>query len=539
MGTQSHWHSPVSLSSFSEPHLSIGSPSVRPLSIPSDPSSGATSYTGNTAQGNFEKHQNGSTQGGRHPTTIGMLPDNVLLEIFDFYRKLTTITCVWKWHLLVHVCQTWRQLVSASPHRLDLKILCTYGTRFRKNLGIWPAFPIIIRYERSWTPIRPDDEENIIFALEHHDRVCDIELDPGVQWNSRSEKFDAALQQPFPVLTRLYIDAYSDPPVLPANFLGGSAPRLQEITLTGIPYPALPVLLLSTSDLVKLDLRNIPPTGYISPEAMVVSLATLPSLDHLTIGFQSATPRPDRIRPPPVTRTVLPFLTSFEFWGASEYLEDLISHIDSPQLTHITIDYLRLDDYQIMQLSKFVDRSVGPKLTQALSMRARVHFSNVYAGFSLYPHVSCPPSAWHPPEARVSCRGINWHALDIAQFLSHFRTPRYNVVHLDIEPGLGHNKSCDMGDVDWLQLFRQFSTAQTLRLYCEPAAHVALALEDISEELVAEVLSSLDLVCVVDLDQPAPSIEKFIAARELSGCPVTVFYTEAEFNERRDSYVSK
>ncbi|KAH8977643.1 hypothetical protein EDB86DRAFT_2837555 [Lactarius hatsudake] len=84
-----------------------------------------------------------------------------------------------------------------------------------------------------------------------------------------------------------------------------------------------------------------------------------------------------------------------------------------------------------------------------------------------------------------------------------------------------------------------FPLRRLLRLYCEPAVHVTLALEDISEELVAEVLPSLDLVCVVDLDRPAPSIEKFVAARELSGCPVTVFYTEAEFNKRRESYVSK
>ncbi|KAH9171742.1 hypothetical protein EDB89DRAFT_1906728 [Lactarius sanguifluus] len=364
--------------------LSADAPSVLPLSLPSDSSSGATSHTRNTAQGHCEKQQNGSTQGRRHQTTVGMFPDNVLLEIFDFYRKNHDYTRspVWEWHLLVHVCKAWRQVVFSSPRQLDIKILCTYGTPVRENLGIWPAFPIIIRYA---TPVRPNDEDNIVYALEHRDRVCDVELAPGIQWNSRSEKFDVAVQQPFPVLTRLYIDSVSkDPPVLPANFLGGSAPRLQEITLSGIPYPALPVLLLSASDLVKLDLRNIPLTGYISPEAMVTSLATLPRLDHLTIGFQSATPLPDRIRPPPATRIVLPALTSFEFWGTSEYLEDFISHVDSPQLNHITIEYLRLVDYQITELSKFIDRSVGPKLT--LSMHAHVNFFSCHAFFSVYPH---------------------------------------------------------------------------------------------------------------------------------------------------------
>ncbi|KAH9171743.1 hypothetical protein EDB89DRAFT_1069460 [Lactarius sanguifluus] len=336
--------------------LSVGSPSVRPLSPPGDSSSGVALHTRNIAQGNCEKHQNESIQGKSHPTTIAMLPDNVLLEIFDFYRKghhYYNRRYVWKWHLLVHICQTWRQIVFSSPRRLDLKILCTHGTPVR-NQGIWPAFPIIIRYQRSWKSVRPNDQDDIISALEHRDRVCDIELDPGVHWNSRSEKFDAAWLEPFPVLTRLYIDsAYKDPPVLPANFLGRSAPCLQEITLSGIPYPALPMLLLSASDLVKLDLRNIPLTGYISPEAMVACLATLPRLDRFTIEILSTTPLPDRALPPPVTRTVLPALTSFQFIGASEHLENLVSQIDSPQLNQISIGYIRLVDYQARARSLF------------------------------------------------------------------------------------------------------------------------------------------------------------------------------------------
>jgi hypothetical protein len=50
--------------------------------------------------------------------------------------------------------------------------------------------------------------------------------------------------------------------------------------------------------------------------------------------------------------------------------------------------------------------------------------------------------------------------------------------------------------------------------------HVALALEDIAGEIVAEALPSLDLVCLAG--QLASSIEKFVAARKLSGQPVTV-----------------
>jgi len=70
------------------------------------------------------------------------------------------------------------------------------------------------------------------------------------------------------------------------------------------------------------------------------------------------------------------------------------------------------------------------------------------------------------------------------------------------------------------------------------AGHVALALEDIAGETVAEVLLSLDSICLVD--QPASSVKKFVAARQLSGRPVTVVeQKKIEFNNRFKSYVSK
>ena len=65
------------------------------------------------------------------------------------------------------------------------------------------------------------------------------------------------------------------------------------------------------------------------------------------------------------------------------------------------------------------------------------------------------------------------------------------------------------------------------------ARHVALALEDITAEMVAEVLPSLDLICLAD--QLASS--KFIAARQHFGRPVTVIGTKAEFDKRLKSYV--
>ena len=307
-------------------------------------------------------------------TTIDVIPDNVLLEVFGFCRKdhhIYYVRVVWKWHFLVHVCRRWRQLIFESPYRLNLQILCTHKTPVRENLRIWPDFPIVIDCTYSGRSVGPEGEDNVIAALEHPNRVCYVRLKVT---SSELEKMVTLMQEPFPLLTGLEI--YSNDgraPVIPARFLGGSAPRLQEITSFDIPLPALPTLLLSTSNLITLDLGRIPPTGYISPEAMAAGFASLTSLETLFIGFQSTTPRSNPIRSPPVTQIVLPALTSFTFIGACKYLEDFIARIESPQLDQIHIFYLdQLFDIPLAQLAKFLDRSIGLKLTQL--RHARVCF---------------------------------------------------------------------------------------------------------------------------------------------------------------------
>jgi hypothetical protein len=149
-----------------------------------------------------------------------------------------------------------------------------------------------------------------------------VEIDLLDVMNPELEEFLAAMQQPFPALTELGLvldedldDEIIDAPVIPESFLGGSAPRLQRLELARIPFPGLPKLLLSATDLVTLSIWGIPHSGYISPEAMVRCLSTLTRLDSLLLGFKSPLSRPVRAsRPPhPPTRSTLPALTDFLF----------------------------------------------------------------------------------------------------------------------------------------------------------------------------------------------------------------------------------
>ena len=265
--------------------------------------------------------------------TIDIPPDDVLLEIFYLYRwgsEFDYSPAFW-WKNLTHVCRKWREIIFASPSFLDLRLECTYKTPTRTLLDIWPQFPIAVlgyfleKYDEG--------QDNIIAALEHHDRVIQIHIQP-----FRLETYFAVTQKPFPVLAYLNLISYDDiAPVLDEEFLGGSTPRLQRFSLQNIAFPAFPRLVLSTTHLSHLSLWRIPIAGYISPEAMVTCLATLPRLERLFIGFESFQSRPDRIGLPPSTRAVLPTLGRFGFQGVSEYLEDLVARIDTPKLVWLKV----------------------------------------------------------------------------------------------------------------------------------------------------------------------------------------------------------
>jgi hypothetical protein len=262
--------------------------------------------------------------------TIHILPDDVLLGIFDRYGEDNLYCHTWWWETLVHVCQRWRNVVFASPRRLHLLVACNGRTPTRRSLDIWPPFPIVVTCF-PWDARNENGVDNIIAALEHRDRVSKITLDgPSIVL----ERFAAVMREPFPALTHLHLSSYIyqwRALALPETFLGGFAPSLRSFTLTRVSFPALPTLFSSSSQLVSLRLSDIPAAGYISPADMATCLAGLPNLEVLSIGFRSPSPS-DRTNPPPPTRVVLPTLNYFECGGDRKYLEDFVARIDTPLL---------------------------------------------------------------------------------------------------------------------------------------------------------------------------------------------------------------
>jgi hypothetical protein len=447
--------------------------------------------------------------------TIDTLPDVALLDIFEFYLDENQIEA---WHTLVHVCLKWRNIVFGSPRRLNLRLFCDSRTPMREMLDVWPLLPIVV-----WGGISEVwGLGNIAAALEHNDRICDLYLwDNSIMNNPRSqfEKVMAAMQRPFPVLTRLRLQPRDKASVQPDSFLGGYAPRLQELKLDLISFPGLPKLLLSATHLVHLSLERIPDSGYFSPEAMVTALSALTRLESLVIRFESCGDEKRR-RLPPQTRTLLPVLTKLSLKGVSGYLEDLVARIDTPLLDNLTIIFIYQVIFDTPQLAQFISRTPKFKTYD----KARVFFSDEVVSITL-------PRAFHGAlELGIACARSDMHLSYLAQVcgLSFLQALIPAVEHLYIleEKHWWPYGLNELGSSQWLEFFHRFTAVKGLyiswRLF---ALRIAHALRDIVGERGTEVLPALQTLF---LEEPLPSgpvqeaIRQFVAARQLAGHPIVI-----------------
>jgi len=478
---------------------------------------------------------------GRQAAKIDALPDNVLLEVFDFCRRYhydLPALPISGWNKLVHVCHKWRQIIFASSRRLNLELLCTIGTPVRTNLGYWPAFPIVVDYfvrndDDSGDDAASNDEDDIIAALEHRDRVRRIEI---IVTASLLGKLATIMQEPFTELTYLRLSSSSSSskgggvlPILrlPSGFLCGSAPHVQHISLDGISFPELPTLLSSASNLRSLKLDKIPQTGYISPEAMVDGLAALTMLTTLSLRFQSPASRPTQRRPPPRARIALPSLTFFEFHGVSEYLEDLVAHIDAPRLASSNITYFNQLVFQTPQLGQWLSRAENLQVAP---------FESAYlgCGFNKVDVQLRSSRVQSYLLLRVLCRNLDWQVYAIAQLLGQSVHLLSGVHHLSVgEAALRPGWREHMHHADWLELFRPFVAVRTLRVCWQLAGHVAFALDDIAQAAAAVVVAGEEVLpCLHALyleDQPATAVERFAALRRRCGRPVTILGNPDDF----------
>jgi len=463
------------------------------------------------------------------PTTIDALPDDVLLETFELYLDKDDADEIDHnhnydgWQTLVHVCRRWRCIVFASPRRLDLKLRCTRQRSVNsKTLDIWPALPIVIFARNMHSG---EDVTNVISALRHHNRVCKIYYRRNKQFQDSFLEEFAEIDEPFPELTSLELNSSGqNEPVLPDSFLGGSAPRLRSLDLTGIPYPSIGNLLSSTTNLGWLYLWHIPRSGYIAPETIVPCLSMLPRLESLTLGFHYPRTRAqgESRHPPPLTRVVFPNLTILNFRGDIEYLEDIVSQIETPVLDDARFGFFNQLVFDTPLLGHFIRRTE----TFMTIHTARVQFFSDRIVVVL-PGLGETANDDHVAlYLSISCKPLDWKLSALTQVLNSFLSSLRTVESLEIIE-YHQDWQGEIEVIQWRELFHPFTSVKHVTLN-KSARLIAPALQDLARERATEVLPALqDLFLTTSWPPSGPvkeGIERFIATRQLHGHPVTVHY---------------
>ncbi|KAI0298753.1 hypothetical protein B0F90DRAFT_1818404 [Multifurca ochricompacta] len=279
---------------------------------------------------------------------------------------------------------------------------------------------------------------------------------------------------------------------LPIGFLGGSTPRLRDVHLDGISFPTLPVLLLSTRNLVSLRLESIPMSGYFPPDTFAIGLSTTTQLEYLEVHFL---PQPPPARwsrnPPPRDRHVLPALTGFQFTGESGYLEDLVARINAPVLKRISITFFEELTCYIPRFSQFVRR--------AEELRSPREFSS---------EISC-----YEPDQQVPL---------LAHICEQFCDLFAGVERLEILLWSRWFDPKEDVSEPWIELFRPFKAVKRLDVTGTLVPSIASALERDTARYTLPALR--DLYLNAPQGSISTCIEPFITARKLSARPVSVYY---------------
>ena len=381
-----------------------------------------------------------------------------------------------------------------------------------------PPFPIIVDYLTSADFRSPatDCYDDIIAALEHSGRVRTIKL---AVTNSLLGMLASVMQEPFPALTTLCLTS-KDPnaPVVPTVFLSGPAPHLQQIFLEGVSFQTLPTLLSSATNLVDLQLKDIPQSGYISPVVMATNLAPLNRLDTLCICFKAPMSHLPLGSSLVTTRHVLLSLATFNFHGSSKYLEHLLAQIDTPRLRGIDITYFNQLEFYVPQLFQFIRRTEHLELSQFRRSHGRIRISSLNVELDFQEE----GPGGSRLTLRISCNWLDWQVLHLAQILSQSPIIVSNVDHLSIDENdlqLDPDWEDSVDDTDWLEFLHPFTAVKRLHGSKRLAGLIARTLDGVGGEMITEVLPALASLSLKD--QPESSVENFLAARQISGHPVT------------------
>jgi hypothetical protein len=389
-----------------------------------------------------------------------------------------------------------------------------------------PPLPLIIDHiDDEYDVLTPEDEEGIILALQHRDRVRRIRIRKSALI---LQKFVLALNGVFPILEFLSIDDrrfmrpfinYTTNLNLPETF---RAPHLRQLVLDNFTTPIESPILTTMGNLVNLWLTSIPSSGYFHPNVLLQRLSLMPQLEILGVGFNCYNPSRETqlLRTPIMTRVTLPNLHWLMFEGTSAYLEALLPWVSIPRLERLHIHFFNRMIYSI------------PHLRQLMISARNLRFKTTVITFDEdYLHVesySYKGARMYSLDMELGGRYLDWQVVSAAQAFCAIKTVFAAVEDLtfkyDRHDVLSEwNRQADRSH--WGELLGSFDKVKTLRVESGLVEQVSLALQPGEGELPTKLFPELQ-----ELSYPSRGVSQassraftlFIDARRKEGRTVTV-----------------
>ena len=480
-----------------------------------------------------------SADNGPHSPPVHILDDYSLLNMFSFCRPALLDESEvdndrfleggeWHrerwWYRLVHVCRRWRYLVLGSTSYLHLCLVCTRGTPVADMLAHSPPLPLVIDHHiDKYHDITAEDEEGIVLALQHRDRVRRIRLKKSVPILQR---LIDALDSEFPILEFLLIEhqRYQWPAVeqntslhLPETF---RAPHLRHFLLMSFAVQIGSPLLTTMGNLVTLSLNLIPPSAYFHPDALLQRVSHMPQLEILGILFNSHFPSRDierqLLRTPITTRVTLPNLRWFGFQGASAYLEALLPQVTIPLLEKLQVYFFNQLTYSVPHLQQFMS-AAGDLRLNTLTLAFHYDFLEVMS----YPHKE---ARMYTLSMSLGGRHLDWQVASAAQVFNQLKTILSAVEHLTLKYDR-RTKSSWYAEADrtqWRELLGSFAKVKTLFVSGDLVGQVSCALQPCEGESPTELLPELQQLSYSAIASSLNVFTPFIDARQKAGRPVTM-----------------
>lgn len=383
-----------------------------------------------------------------------------------------------------------------------------------------PPLPLIVdHFGLDDHSITAEEEEGLLLALQHRDRVHRIRLDMPIP---HLQRLILAMDGEFPMLENLVLmppDKRDTGLVLPKEF---QAPHLRHLILVNFAFPIGSALLTTGVGLVTLFLDYIYPSSYFRPNYLVERLSIMPQLEILGVSFHSPTPirefKRQLLQTPVRAHATLPNLRWFDFRGVSAYLEAILPRMTTPLLEKLQVIFFNQLTISIPCLLQFMNAATNLKFTSA-----EVTFDDGFMNVRLYPREG---AALNASFIRVGCLHLEWQLAVAVQISDQLREILSAAVYLTFKyekdvSSLSSDNETDL--TRWREILGSFSNVKTLRV---PNALVkvlshALALQSDEGELSEDLLPELKELKYVMTDKVEDAFAAFIVARQNSGRPVT------------------